>query len=229
MTIMPPKEIDLTGNQAIVGFAIRVGKGKDTKKKFDQKLMEGIKFLQQEINETICIAPLDKNKLKDWGVIIELTAIPKFQISLKKRYMDIPNEYAFANINQEGGRTIKGSMIMYFTEDPKEVLTMAGGYLRSMGCTLFYKGCQEVATETEKVFLGIPNTIECEVIEKIMVKELTRLEKKLMIEDPVNFPHFCHNKPKFCVFSLKKFSQKECHGKGAKPEADANQMDAWPL
>ena len=100
MTIMPSKEIELPGNVAVVGFAIRVGKGKDTKKKFDQKLMEGIKFLQEETNETICIAPLDKNKLKDWGVIRQLTDIPKFQISLKKRFMDIPNEYSFANINQ---------------------------------------------------------------------------------------------------------------------------------
>ena len=135
-------------------------------------------------------------------MIRELADVPKFQITLKKRFMDIPNEFAFANINQEGGRTIKGSMIMYFTENPKEVLAMAGGDLRSMGCTLFYKGCQEVSTETEKVFLGIPNTIECEVVEKIMVEELTILEKKLMIEDPVNFPHFRHNKPQFCVFSL---------------------------
>ena len=203
VTIAPPrKEIELPGKMAVVGFAIRVGKGKDTKKKFDQKLMEGIKFLQHEIDETICITPRDKNKLKEWGVIKELSDIPKFQITLKKRFMDIPNEYAFSNINQEGGRTIKGSMIMHFTEEPKEVLAMAGGDLRSIGCTLFYKGCQEVETETEKVFLGIPNTIECEVVQEIMTDELTKLEKKLMIEDPTNFPHFRHNKPNFCVFSL---------------------------
>ena len=51
------KEIKLPGDKAVVGFAIGVGKGRDTKKKFDQKLMEGIKFLQHEIDETICITP----------------------------------------------------------------------------------------------------------------------------------------------------------------------------
>ncbi len=28
----PPKEIELPGNKSVVGFAIRVGQGKDTKK-----------------------------------------------------------------------------------------------------------------------------------------------------------------------------------------------------
>ena len=63
------------------------------------------------------------------------------------------------NINQEGERTIKGSMLMGFNEAPKEVLMMAGGNLHSMGCALFFKGCQKLETETEKVFLGVPNTI----------------------------------------------------------------------
>ncbi len=49
---------------------------------------------------------------------------PKFQITLKKRFMDIPNQYAFSNVNQDGDRTIKGSMIMGFLEDPKEILEM---------------------------------------------------------------------------------------------------------
>ena len=57
-------------------------------------------------------------------------------------------------------------------------------------------------TETEKVFLGIPNTIECRVVEEIMTEELTDLEKKLLIEDPANFPHYCHNILNFCIFSL---------------------------
>ncbi len=35
-----------------------------------------------------------------------------------------------------------------------------------------------------------------------MTKELTKLEKQLMIEDSVNFPHYCHNKSKFCIFLL---------------------------
>lgn len=52
------------------------------------------------------------------------------------------------------------------------------------------------------MFLGIPNTIECKVVEDIMTGELANLEKKLLIEDLVNFPYYRHNKPNFCVFSL---------------------------
>ncbi len=50
---------------------------------------------------------------------MEQADIPKFQLTLKKRFMDIPNEYASSNINQEKGRTIKDLMIMGFMEDPK--------------------------------------------------------------------------------------------------------------
>ncbi len=42
--------------------------------------------------------------------------------------------------------------------------------------------------ETEKVFWVVPTTIECKVVEGIMIKELTKLEKQLMIEDSINFP-----------------------------------------
>lgn len=42
VTIAPPrKEVELPGNMAVVGFTIRVGKGRDTKKKFDQKRGNG--------------------------------------------------------------------------------------------------------------------------------------------------------------------------------------------
>ncbi len=42
---VPSKEIALPPNKAVVGFSVRVGQGKDRKKKFDTKLVEGIKFL----------------------------------------------------------------------------------------------------------------------------------------------------------------------------------------
>ncbi len=68
---------------------------------------------------------------------MEQADIPKFHISLKKCFMDIPNEFAFSNINQEGRRTIKGSMIMVFSEDPKEVLTMARGIFEACAVYCF--------------------------------------------------------------------------------------------
>ncbi len=70
-------------------------------------------------------------------------------------------------------------MIMGFTEDPKEVFMMAGGNLGSMCCILFYKVCQELEMETEKVFLGVPTTTECKVLETNMTQKLMKLEKSL--------------------------------------------------
>ena len=78
VTIQPiRKEFEFPGNVTVVGFAIRAGKGKDTKKKFDQKLIEGVKFLQQDTDKMICIAPLNKTKLEEMGIIKELVEIPK--------------------------------------------------------------------------------------------------------------------------------------------------------
>ncbi len=48
----------------------------------------------------------------------------------------------------------------------------------------------------------MPSTIECEVVEGMMTKELTKLKKQLMVEESVNFPHYFHNKSKFCIFSF---------------------------
>ncbi len=59
-----------------------------------------------------------------------------------------------------------------------------------MGCVLFYKGCQEFERETENVFLEVPTTIECAVVERIVVYELTILEKKVMSIETVNFLHY---------------------------------------
>ena len=56
-----------------------------------------------------------------------------------KNYFNIPNPMAFLNVNQEGGRVIKGSAVMGFLLDPKECLDDATGDLQMMDCSLFYK------------------------------------------------------------------------------------------
>ncbi len=43
-----------------------------------------------------------------------------------------------------------------------------------MGCALFYKICQDLETETEKVFLGVPTTIEYKVVMEIMIREIEK-------------------------------------------------------
>ncbi len=54
---------------------------------------------------------------------------------------------------------IKGSGLMGFELDPQQCLEEAGGDLRSMGCSIFFKKCQEVNTVLNLIFLGVPNSI----------------------------------------------------------------------
>ncbi len=78
---------------------------------------------------------------------------------------------------------IKGLAVMGFTNDPQRCLDNAGGDLRMMGCTIFYKKCQEVDTVATQILVGEPNTIEEEIIKQTMDKELKVLEKKLLLTD----------------------------------------------
>ena len=97
-----------------------------------------------------------------------------------KNYFNIPNLMAFSNVNQDGGRVIKGSAVMGFSINPKECLDDAAGELRSMGCSLFYKKCQEVDTVSKLILLGVPNSIEEEVIKSTLNTVLMNLEITLL-------------------------------------------------
>ncbi len=72
----------------------------------------------------------------------------------------------FSNVNQDNGRVIKGSAIMGFLIDPKNCLDDAAGdlHLQTMGCSLFYKKCQQVDRVSKLILLGVPNSIKKEVI-----------------------------------------------------------------
>jgi hypothetical protein len=74
-----------------------------------------------------------------------------------KNYFSIPNPMAFLNVARAGGRVIKGLAILGFFLDPKECLVDATGDLRMMGCSLFYKKCQEVDTVSKLILLGVLN------------------------------------------------------------------------
>ena len=72
---------------------------------------------------------------------------------------------------------------MGFSIDPKECLDNAAGDLQSMGCTLFYKKCQEVDTVSKLILLGVPNSIEEEVIQSTLNTVLVNLEITLLNTD----------------------------------------------
>jgi hypothetical protein len=108
--------------------------------------------------------------------------LPKYQVTMKN-YFNIPNLMAFSNVTQEGSRVIKGSAVMGFLLDPKECLDDAAGDLRMMGCSLFYKKCQEVDTVSKLILLGVPNSIKEDMIKGIVDKVLVDLECTLLRTD----------------------------------------------
>jgi hypothetical protein len=85
--------------------------------------------------------------------------MPKYQVTMRN-FFYIPNPRAFNNVSANGGRVIKGLAIMGFTENLQQCLEDAAGDLRMMGCTIFYKKCQEVDTVTSQILIGMLNTIK---------------------------------------------------------------------
>ena len=107
----------------------------------------------------------------------------KYQVTLRN-YFSVPNQRAFDNVSQGGGKVIKGLAVMGFTNDPQRCLNNLAGDLRMMGCAMiFYERCQEVDTVATQILVGEPNTIEEEIIKQTMDKELKVLEKKLLLTD----------------------------------------------
>jgi len=56
------KEKPIAFKECVVGFAIRVDKGNNTKLAFDKKLMEGLEFIQQYFDKCACFLPHEKDK-----------------------------------------------------------------------------------------------------------------------------------------------------------------------
>ena len=69
---------------------------------------------------------------------------------------------------------------MGFELDPQQCLEEASGDLRAMGCSIFFKKCQEVNTVSNFVFLGVPNSIPEDTVKEIMDEVLQKLEDKLI-------------------------------------------------
>ncbi len=166
--------------QCVIGFAIRVEKGNNMKGGFDKKLSDGLTFLGEFVDPAACILPNGKDKRL--GPIKSKSDLPKYQLTMRN-YFNIPNQMAFSNINQDNGRVIKGSAIIGFSINPKNCLDDAAWDLRTMGCSLFYKKCQEVDTVSKLILLGVPNSIVEDVIKDTLDKVLSELECTLLQTD----------------------------------------------
>jgi hypothetical protein len=92
----------------------------------------------------------------------------------------VPNARAFDHINAKAGCTIKSSAVMRFTENPKQCLDGVAGNLEMMGCSNFYKKCQEVDTVSSLIYIGKPNMIKEEVIKETLDVELTKIKQILL-------------------------------------------------
>ncbi len=112
--------------KCVVGFAIPNDRGNNTKGEFDKKIAEGLAFLQENLDKAACILPSRRDqRLHPIKTKVDL---PKYQVTTKNSF-NIPNPMAFLNVIQEGGRVIKGSVVMSFSLDPKECLDNAAGDL----------------------------------------------------------------------------------------------------
>jgi hypothetical protein len=159
--------------KCVVGFAIPVNKGNNAKGGFNKKITEGLSFLREYLDKATCILPSGKDQRLN--PIKTKADLPKYQVTMKN-YFNIPNPMAFSNVTQESSRVIKGSVVMGFLLDPKECLDNTAGDIRMMGCSLFYKKCQEVDTVSKLILLGVPNSIEGDMIKGIVDKVLVDLE-----------------------------------------------------
>jgi hypothetical protein len=167
------KEKEIEHKTCVVGFAIRVDKTKDTKEGFDKKLLEGLAFMQTYISFHLIRLGKAFKPIKAKG------DMPKYQV-MSRNYFYVPNARAFDNINADGGQMIKGSAIMGLTYNPEQCLEEAAGDLRTMGCMIYYKKCQEVDTVTSLILISIPNTIEEDVIKQTLDNELKHIKQSLL-------------------------------------------------
>jgi hypothetical protein len=89
------KDTPIAYKECVVGFAIRVDKGNNTKLAFDKKLMEGLEFIQQYVDKRACFLPHEKDKKLE--PIRAKNDMPKYQVVMKG-YFRIPNNNSFSNV-----------------------------------------------------------------------------------------------------------------------------------
>jgi hypothetical protein len=104
--------------KCVMGFPICVDKGNNAKGGFDKKIAEGLTFLHEYLDKAACILPSGKDQRLN--PIKTKADIPKYQVTMKN-FFSIPNPMAFLNVTQEEGRVIKGSAVMGFLLDPRNV------------------------------------------------------------------------------------------------------------
>jgi hypothetical protein len=83
------KEVEAC-NRCIIGFAIRVDKGNNTKRGFNKKIAEGLAFLREYLDKAACILPGGKDP--QLGPIKSMVDIPWYQVVMKN-YFKYPTQW----------------------------------------------------------------------------------------------------------------------------------------
>ena len=186
--------------KCMVAFSVRVDKGKDTQAAFCKKLISALSFLQAHIDTHTSFFAIDESD-SSRPPIRGKADLPIYQVILC-RYFAIPNERAFDNVNQEGGRAIRGSAVIGFSLDPRKCLEEAAGDLRHMGCAIYFKQCQEVNTVARQLLLGAPNTIKEKVIKRTFDEELKSIEHHLILENNAEYKYSQRQLSKWLIYAV---------------------------
>ena len=119
---------ELQGVTAVVTIIVKVVKGDDPKKKFTDKIIEGLKFLH-ETGEDKEVSVLLINH--EGGVTNNTKRIKKksdFPTSIMgmRKYISVSSEVTFNKVSNSTGRSIKCSARLFFSSDPNKLLADAG-------------------------------------------------------------------------------------------------------
>ena len=201
VVVTKPKEVTLPKYKCVVDIIARVPRSNTTRKAFARKIGQGLQFIREEVDPSACIIPVGLSKKDELGIITCEQDMPKNQIGIKKHFFYIPNPNAFSAVNDDEGRSIRCTATMGFDEDPKEVLQLAMGDLREMGCCIYYNQVQELQCMKVFALLGVPTSIEGEVVHAVMTEEMRKFENKLKVTQNKEYPvHFHRDKPiKFAI------------------------------
>jgi len=161
--------------QCVIGFAIRVDKGNNMKGGFNKKLSEGLTFLRDFVDPAVCILPNRKDKRL--GPIKSKSDLPKYQLTMRN-YFNIPNQ--MASRERHGDQGLSNHGLLY---QPQELFGRCGRGPTNDGLLIIFKKCQEVDTVPKLILLGVPTSIEEEVIKDTLDKVLSELECMLLQTD----------------------------------------------
>ena len=170
---------ELQGVTAVVTIIVKVVKGDDPKKKFTDKIIEGLKFLHETGEDkevSVLLINHEGGVTNNTKRIKKKADVPTSIMGLRK-FISVSSEVAFNKVNNASGRSIKCSARLFFSSDPKKLLAEAGADLRSLGVGIFYKDLQEVETEDDNVLLGAPMTMDTNQLQKQLEQLLMDTEK----------------------------------------------------